>query len=312
MLMGLLAMVLVLCAAAVAATPGEAHAAQKPAYAMLYSDGTLVFQRGDKVLKGHGRLIAKEKNIEAKNCDVKEMHGPWKFNVKKVKKVVFANKISPRHLQGWFYDMTNLKSISHIERLDTSKTTDLTGLFAYCSSLKSLDLSKFKTGHIEAMSLMFIDCKSLKSLDLSSFDMRSIIVQTLGENTTYSYANDMLAGCTALRTLVLPSKGILRDDCGLKKAPQLAKVSGVSAKGSKKGLTMAWKGQSTAKGYQVRYATSKTMKGAIVKNVAAKSSLKVSKLKSKKTYYVQVRASEKIGKTTCYSPWSKAVKVKTK
>ena len=60
----MLAALLALCAAAVAATPGEAHAAQEPAYAMYYSDGTLVFQRGDTPDASHGELEEKIANVE--------------------------------------------------------------------------------------------------------------------------------------------------------------------------------------------------------------------------------------------------------
>ena len=70
-------------------------------------------------------------------------------------------------------------------------------------------------------------------------------------------------------------------------------------------------------GYQVRYSTSKSMKDAKTKTVKASSSagkkctLKVSKLKGGKTYYVQVRTYKKAGNKTYYPSWSKAKAVKT-
>lgn len=87
-------------------------------------------------------------------------------------------------------------------------------------------------------------------------------------------------------------------------------------KATKKGFKAAWKKQSKAwtSGYQMRWSTAKSMKGAkkaIVKNAKC-TSLKVSKLKGGKKYYVQVRSFKKVGKKTYYSPWSKAKAVKTK
>ena len=56
----------------------------------------------------------------------------------------------------------------------------------------------------------------------------------------------------------------------------------------------------------MKKAVKKTVKGA------KKSSLKVSKLKKSKKYYVQVRAYKKAGGKMYYSSWSKAKAVKTK
>ncbi|WP_161471584.1 fibronectin type III domain-containing protein [Adlercreutzia caecimuris] len=92
---------------------------------------------------------------------------------------------------------------------------------------------------------------------------------------------------------------------------------------AKRAFTVKWKKPSKAHlkqttGYQVRWSTSKkfTKKATKVKTVKAtsaagrKCTLKVSKLKAKKTYYVQVRTYKKVGGKTYYSSWSKAKAVK--
>jgi len=94
---------------------------------------------------------------------------------------------------------------------------------------------------------------------------------------------------------------------------------------AKRAFTVKWKKPSKAHlkqttGYQVRWSISKkfTKKATKVKTVKAtsaagkKCTLKVSKLKAKKTYYVQVRTYKKVGKATYYSAWSKAKSAKTK
>lgn len=71
-------------------------------------------------------------------------------------------------------------------------------------------------------------------------------------------------------------------------------------------------------GYKVRYSTSKSMKKAKTKTVKASSSngkkltLKVTKLKAKKKYYVQVATYRKIAGNVYCSKWSKVKSVKTK
>ena len=92
---------------------------------------------------------------------------------------------------------------------------------------------------------------------------------------------------------------------------------------ARKAFTVKWKKPSKAAlkqmtGYQIRWSTAKSMKGAKSKTVKAASSagkkcaLKVAKLKAKKTYYVQVRTYKKIGKTIVYSNWSRAQEVKVR
>ncbi|WP_304598054.1 fibronectin type III domain-containing protein [Adlercreutzia caecimuris] len=94
-------------------------------------------------------------------------------------------------------------------------------------------------------------------------------------------------------------------------------------KKAKRGFTVTWKKPSKAAlkqtaGYQVRWSLKKSMKSAKTKTVKASSSagkkctLKVSKLKGGKKYYVQVRTYKKASGKTYYSSWSKAKAVKTK
>ncbi|WP_304853423.1 PPC domain-containing protein [Adlercreutzia caecimuris] len=100
----------------------------------------------------------------------------------------------------------------------------------------------------------------------------------------------------------------------LKIVPDAPKIKTIKAgKGS---LKVRWRKLSAkqSSGYEVRCATTKSMKKAVKKTVkgAKKSSLKVSKLKKGKKYYVQVRAYKKVGGKMYYSSWSKAKAVKTK
>lgn len=89
------------------------------------------------------------------------------------------------------------------------------------------------------------------------------------------------------------------------------KVTGVSAKPAKKSMTVKWKKAANATGYQVQYATTKKFKKA--KSVTVKTrSKKIKGLKSKKTYYVRVRAYAKNGSKKTYGAYSKIVKAKTK
>ena len=58
--------------------------------------------------------------------------------------------------------------------LDTSRVTNMLGMFAGCASLKNLDLSKFDTSKVTDMMGMFGYCQSLTSLNVSSFDTSQV------------------------------------------------------------------------------------------------------------------------------------------
>lgn len=94
-------------------------------------------------------------------------------------------------------------------------------------------------------------------------------------------------------------------------APQ--KTSIKSLKFGKKAFTAAIKKVSGADRYEIRYSKKANMKSAKVIKVTSKNlSKKVSKLGSKKTYYVQARACKTVGAKTYCSAWSASKKVKTK
>lgn len=98
------------------------------------------------------------------------------------------------------------------------------------------------------------------------------------------------------------------------KKPKKTSISKIKAQ--KKGFKVTWKKVSNAKGYQIKYSTSKkftkkTSKTATVKK-ATTTSKTVKDLKKKKTYYVKVRSYKTVNAKKVYSDWSNVKKVKTK
>ena len=67
-------------------------------------------------------------------------------------------------------------------------------------------------------------------------------------------------------------------------------------------------------GYEIQYSTNKNFKSAKTKNVSSykTTSVNLTKLSSKKTYYVRVRTYKTVGKTKYYSGWSTYKYTKTK
>lgn len=124
--------------------------------------------------------------------------------------------------------------------------------------------------------------------------------KSVGKTTVYyRITNSNYATITGSETITILPKGT-----------SIKKLSG-----SKKGFTAKWKKQATeTTGYQVRYSIKSNMSKAKVKTIskAKTTSKKVTGLKAKKKYYVQIRTYKKVGGVTYYSSWSSKKKVKTK
>ena len=95
---------------------------------------------------------------------------------------VIANKNS----SYLFNQFRRLESVEGIEYFDTSNVTDMSSMFGWCESLKSLDLRTFDTSKVTTMLNMFRDNLALTSLDVSSFDTSNVTtMQWMFGNTNY-------------------------------------------------------------------------------------------------------------------------------
>ena len=94
--------------------------------------------------------------------------------------------------------------------------------------------------------------------------------------------------------------------------PETAKLAKVSS--PKKGyMKAAWKKIMSCSGYQMQISLKPNFAGAKAKNISkTKLTYTVSGFKSKKKYFVRIRAYEKVGSKTYYGSWSKAKSVKVK
>ena len=127
--------------------------------------GTLTFSY--KVVKPEG----------AYDLNVGTTEPGWRTHKNEIKKVVFDASFAnarPTSCYYWFYECKNLANIEGIENLNTEKVTNMELMFANCSTLTSLDVTKFNTANVTTLMSMFSDCSSLKSLDVTNFDTRNV------------------------------------------------------------------------------------------------------------------------------------------
>ena len=80
----------------------------------------------------------------------------------------------PKNLSSTFKGIANMISISFNPLLNTSNIIDMGSMFYNCSSIKSIDFSKFDTSKVTKMIYMFYNCYSLISINLYNFNTSKV------------------------------------------------------------------------------------------------------------------------------------------
>ena len=173
-------------------------------YAILYADGTMVFQYGNTPESGREVKEIYVVNMSGTYYDCYAALGtcisdtPWYYAAEDfVQQVEFLDKIRPFSTAYWFCGFKKLKEIKNIENLDTTNVTNMAGMFGECENLIALDVSNFDTSNVTDMTWMFTSCKKLTTLDLSNFDTANVRAMTW-----------MFRGCWNLTTIYTSDKFI--------------------------------------------------------------------------------------------------------
>ena len=144
--------------------------ATEDALAVLYDDGSLVFQDDDT--PRDRKTIRQTYTVDLTASDAESL--PWYDEREGIFVVDFAASVRPTSTRNWFSGFVNLEYVHNIQNLDTADDVDMSGMFAGCASLRGLDLSGFDTANVADMSGMFRDATGLLSLNLSAFDTANV------------------------------------------------------------------------------------------------------------------------------------------
>ena len=157
---------------------------------VAYADGTLTFHCSLKTSLEKDEYYLNEDGKDpgwiTDNSDIST-------NKKKITKVVFDKSFSfarPISCYHWFYSCSNLENIVGMEYLNTSKVTNMEGMFYNCSNLKSLNVSNLSTSNVANMSSMFEGCSNLVSLYLENFNLGNV-----------KWVDNMFKDCSNLTTI---------------------------------------------------------------------------------------------------------------
>jgi hypothetical protein len=142
---------------------------------MSFSDLNNFIKREFKLKRGV-RAVSDKVNLSRVLEDAKCLNGKdldiWlsKRSWNDVKYILIGAQSKVTNTRGLFARCDKLIKVFGLEKLETSRVTDMSHMFDWCLSIESLDLSHFDTSHVTDMSHMFDCCCKLKSLDLSHFD----------------------------------------------------------------------------------------------------------------------------------------------
>ena len=165
-----------------------AGAQTKEAYAVVSTDGTtLTFY--------YDTQKAAREGTEGTTCPIPwngDLPGWW--GISTITKADFDISFDDYHgltTAGYmFNDMDALTAINNIDRLHTENVTSMYCMFAYCSSLKEIDVSHLDTRNVETMFGMFEQDKALTTLDVNGFDVTNVTNMEM-----------MFCGCSNLTTI---------------------------------------------------------------------------------------------------------------
>ena len=99
---------------------------------------------------------------------------PWYRYSNSITKVEIRDNVTATSLYGMFSDLTKLKTIENLDKIDTSYVTNMSYMFSNCKALTKVDLSNFDISNATNTAGMFNKCQALTELDVSNFDTSKV------------------------------------------------------------------------------------------------------------------------------------------
>ena len=123
--------------------------------------------------------------------DGKSVPKMFPLNDRDIKHIVINESFetfTPTKLDGFFFGLVKLETITGLEYLNTANVTDMSLMFFNCQKLTSLDLSNFNTEKVTNMKAMFRVCPNLKAIYASDKFITAAVTES----------DNMFASCNSL------------------------------------------------------------------------------------------------------------------
>ena len=136
-------------------------------YAILYSNGDLVFQQGNRPDETKGTVAESWTGF-----DNNDTH-PWSGRTD-VKRVIYDVDVKTVNATSYFHGMSGLTEIVGLEHLDTSTVRSFSKMFHGCSKLANNDFDKLNTDMAVTCGSMFYSCQKIRDFDYSKWTLSNV------------------------------------------------------------------------------------------------------------------------------------------
>ena len=172
----------------------------------------------------------------------------YKTSITSIDISALAQNAQPTAIEAMFQDSTKLTTIIGLDKIDTSRITNMSSVFNGCSSLTSLDLSSWDVSKVTNTANMFKGTSKLNSLtlnwDLSNAINLSGMFQgtglskiegiTLSEEPPYHsdplqrrVMRDFVRGCPNLTSINIDLRGFCRHDEMFRESPNISYIKSI-------------------------------------------------------------------------------------
>ncbi|MDO5521284.1 MAG: metallophosphoesterase family protein [bacterium] len=247
-------------------------------------------------------LNSKISTAEKKLADAKKSNAYTTASVKKLSDTIAAAKTIAANKEASTVDVSSacVSLNDAVKALTKKKAAVISGTTSYKKTYSKNQKFKLNTKVQSQAGKLTYKSSNTKVAKVDSKGM--VTIQGAGSVTITVTANATDTYNKAVKTIKLQV------------SPE--KVKKASVKAGKKKATVSWSKVTKASGYEISYSTSSkftkktTKKITITKTSTVKKT--ITSLKSKKKYYVRVRAYQKVGKSKLYGSYSKTIKVAVK
>ena len=240
--------------------------------------------------------------------------------------VLTAQPIEDSEFVAWYTSMSNLRNDKRYSEANPLKV-DMKGTQKYFYAyFKSPDTTSSVSISVTMPSDITIPTRPSTNPISSSTNPTNVTSTTATASQitadskmvedAYIVANEFSKSLSKANTTTTKAATTAKATTKPSKKNNVKKTSIKSVKGKKKGFKVTWKKVASAKGYQVKYSTSRYFFESLTytKNVkkATTTSATVKNLRSGRTYFVKVRTYKTVKGKKVYSDWSKIKTVTVK
>lgn len=161
-------------------------------YVKLYANGTLAFSNNKNTviegtqigkdygnIKGQGFSMTAELKPGGDSSSAYDWtfitNAPWGKDRTSITNVTFLDEVKPSSTSSWFAGCTSLTEFKNLQNLNTKYVTNMSYMFASCTTLESLDLTSLNTQKVDNFESIFASCWNLKNLNVSNVNTSSAI-----------------------------------------------------------------------------------------------------------------------------------------